>query len=465
MALPAGVISISTPMPSSGSPGALRLGLGGALDALLVGRGARLGVGAAQDRARTGVLAHEPQAPAAAGEQVLDDLLEVARRGGEGLLEGLADAAVGVADEALELAQRGLEVLALGLELLDVREGLGVLVLRERVDGAELLAARQQATQPRLQACALLRVECFDGGLGGEPELRGQRAERRPRLLGAVARLLRADLAAGDRLGALRQAPVGRALRGGALAQLAGQALAGLAVGVELGLEGLQTIRHRAAGRLQRVGEARGERVQRRIAGEPVVLELQTLLAVAALALGALGEPALGRQGGAELGAAGGCGPSSGPLRRCSISQPAWRSASAASSRARAAARSARSASSRAASAAATAAEARSTSASAACSARAAPSAAATSSSRRLRSASTRSSPPPGSWRSSQVRGDHTRPERVTAMPSKSGASPESSSTTHTSASIRRASRAAARRPRRARGPAAARPAPGARAP
>ena len=59
-----------------------------------------VGLGAAEHRARAGVLAHEPQAAATAREEVADDLLEVLRRGGERLLEGLLDAAVGVPDQA-----------------------------------------------------------------------------------------------------------------------------------------------------------------------------------------------------------------------------------------------------------------------------------------------------------------------------------------------------------------------------
>ena len=51
--------------------------------------------------------------------------------------------------------------------------------------------------------------------------------------------------------------------------------------------------------------------------------------------------------------------------------------------------------------------------------ARGLPRPAAISASRRLRSASTRSSPPAGTWRSSRAPGDHTRPSRVTATPRK----------------------------------------------
>ena len=79
----------------------------------------------------------------------------------------------------------------------------------------------------------------------------------------------------------------------------------------------------------------------------------------------------------------------------------------------------------------------------AACAPRARPrtaaSLAAMSSSRRLRSASTRSSPPSGAWRSSRWRPCQTRPSRVVAMPSKPGGRLSMSSTTQAFHSSRRA--------------------------
>ena len=89
--------------------------------------GSPSGALAADDGARRLVGAHQAQPPAAAGEEVLDHLLEVPGGRGEGLLEALLDAPVGLLDEALELGQRTLEVPALGLELLDVRDRLLVL--------------------------------------------------------------------------------------------------------------------------------------------------------------------------------------------------------------------------------------------------------------------------------------------------------------------------------------------------
>ena len=174
-------------------PGAVLgdLRLGALLD---VGR-LFVGVAAAQHGPRAGVLAHEPQAAAAAREQLRGDLLEVLGGGGEGLLEGLLDPPVGVADQPAQLAQRVLEVLALGLELLDVRERLLVLVLRERVDRAELLAAALQALDAALQLGALGVGERLGGGLGLQAQPLGEAAE----LLAGVGGLRRAPAARGPR--------------------------------------------------------------------------------------------------------------------------------------------------------------------------------------------------------------------------------------------------------------------------
>ena len=131
--------------------------------------------------------------------------------------------------------------------------------------------------------------------------------------------------------------------------------------------------------------------------------------------------------------------PCCGAARRCSMIQAARCASSAAAVSACDASRSARSACSRAASAAATAASAGSHAARAACSACTAASLAAMSSSRRLRSASTRSSPPSGAWRISRWRPCQTRPARLTATPVKPAGSCSSSSTTHVFHSSRRA--------------------------
>ena len=187
-----------------------------------------LGVAAAEHRARAGVLADEPQRAAAAREEVADDLLEVLGGGLERLLEGLLDAAVGVPDQAGQLAQRGLQVLALALELLDVLQRLLVLLLRERVDRAELLAAALQALDAACAgARARRRASACLGRLGRQAELRREPGELRLGVLRVVARLLRPDLAARDLLAALLAARVDARLLGGALAQLGGELLAG----------------------------------------------------------------------------------------------------------------------------------------------------------------------------------------------------------------------------------------------
>ena len=316
-----------------------------------------------------------------------------------------------------QLAQGVLEVLALALELLDVRERLLVLVLRERVDRAELLAAALQALDPALQVRALGLGQRLGGRLGLEAQALGEAAELRAGVAGGVARLLGADLAAGDGLAALLQARVDLRLAGGARAQLAGQLLARRAVGLQLGAERLGLGGDRAA----RLPRARPRAAPRRGAAPRRARGAPRRARSGARARPARAPPArrAASRWRSRPAAARGArrrGPRRAVLRRWSISQRAWRSASAASSRARAAARAARSASSRPLSASATARVAASTRASAACSACAAFSTSATSPSRRLRSASTRSSPPAGTWRSSRVAADQTRPPRVTAI-------------------------------------------------
>ena len=149
-----------------------------------------------------------------------------------------------------ELAQRGLEVLALALELLDVLERLLVLLLGERVDRAELLAAALQALDAGAQRARSASASGVLGRLGREAEL-----ARRARSSSASASCAwsraccAADLAAGDLLAALLEPRVDARLLGGALAQLGGELLAGRAVGGELGLERLDAGRDRRAAR------------------------------------------------------------------------------------------------------------------------------------------------------------------------------------------------------------------------
>ena len=189
MDLPGGVTSISTPASgcsSSSASGSGRLAVGKRL--------------ASHDGPRAHLLLDEPQLAAAAREQVLDDVLEVLRGGLEGLLERLADPAVGLLDEALELGERRLEVAALGLELLDVSHGLVVLLLGERVHRPELLAAAHQALDPCEQRLALLVGKRLGGGLRLEAEAARQLVQVALGVGGGVAHLLRRHLGGGHRL-------------------------------------------------------------------------------------------------------------------------------------------------------------------------------------------------------------------------------------------------------------------------
>ena len=151
-----------------------------------------------RDHGARPVALDQPQLPAAAGEQVLHDVLEVPRGGLEGLLEALADAPVGLRDQALELGQRGLQVGALLLELLHVGDRLVVLLLGQRVDRAELLAPAGQALDARDERLALLVRQRLGGGLGVEAERRGDRGQLALDLGGRVAHLLRRHLGARD---------------------------------------------------------------------------------------------------------------------------------------------------------------------------------------------------------------------------------------------------------------------------
>ena len=205
-------------------------------------------------------------------------------------------------------------------------------------------------------ARSLVRRAAPSDGSGARPSFVGERGELGLGVLRVVARPLRPDLAAGDLLAALLEAGVDARLLGGALAQLGGELLAGGAVGGELGLERLDAgARSRPAAASSAFASRSATGLQRLVALEPAALVLEPARALRALALGALGEPLLGRDRATRPGRLrSALGPSSGAARRCWMTQRACRSASAASSRARAAARASRSIASRAASASAT---------------------------------------------------------------------------------------------------------------
>ena len=185
-----------------------------------------------------------------------------------------------------------------------MRERLLVLGLRKRVDRPDLLAAALQPLDPALQVRALGLGQRLGGRLGLQPEPLGQAAELRAGVAGGVARLLGADLAARDGLAALLQPGVDLLLAGGAGAQLAGELLAGRAVGLELGAERLGLRRDRAARGLERGRQALRGGPQLRVAGEARLVELDPPRALGPLALRALGEPLLGGDRGLQLGAA-----------------------------------------------------------------------------------------------------------------------------------------------------------------
>jgi len=94
--------------------------------------------------------------------------------------EGLLDLLVGVGDQPLQLAQRGLQIRSLALEFLDVLERLRILLLRQRVHRAELLAPAIQALEPRGQTVPFLVAQ---------RRLRRRRLELVPRIAREYRRL------------------------------------------------------------------------------------------------------------------------------------------------------------------------------------------------------------------------------------------------------------------------------------
>ena len=151
-----------------------------------------------------------------------------------------------------QLAQRGLQVGALGLELLDVGHGLGVLLLGQRVDRAELLAAAREPLQARVERLALLVGSASSAGsarelqpLGDPPSSRSASAawsRARWRRTSAWVSASFSRAAARVQLGLL--------LRAGA--QLDRDVLAGLAIGGQRLVEARQPLRDRAGDLLQR---------------------------------------------------------------------------------------------------------------------------------------------------------------------------------------------------------------------
>ena len=138
------------------------------------------------------------------------------------------------------------------LELLDVLERLLVLVLRERVDRADLLAAALQPLDAGLELRALGLGERLGGRLGLEAEPLGEAAELRRASRGASRACWARTSPRVTSSPRCLQPRVDLRLAGGAGAQLAGQPLAGRAVGLQLGAERLGLRGDRAAGVLER---------------------------------------------------------------------------------------------------------------------------------------------------------------------------------------------------------------------
>ena len=203
--------------------------------------------------------------------------------------------------------------------------------------GPELLAPAGQALDPRLQRLALLARPAPRRGLGGELEpLRepGQLGLRpRPRWSRACWAATSATVTASPRS---RRRPWSVGLAVGEGAQLAGQALAGRAVGAQLGLQRGDALADRRLDRLQRGDEPLGGRAERSAAlqlrpggGEP-------LGCWAARACSACSASRRSAASAASTSARRRPdGPSSGADRRCSISHSARRTSSAAASRSR----------------------------------------------------------------------------------------------------------------------------------
>ena len=170
-----------------------------------------------------------------------------------------------------------------------------VLGLRERVDRAELLAAALQALDRLVQLGALVRVQRCVGRLRLEAELGRELRQLLLDVLRMVAGALRLHLAARDGLAALAQPAVDAGFFGRALTQLLRELLPRGLVGVELGLQDLDAVRHRGLDRLQRRREPLRDRLELLVALEPLAFVLEPPGPVRALAVGPFLQPSLHR--------------------------------------------------------------------------------------------------------------------------------------------------------------------------
>ena len=192
-----------------------------------------------------------------------------------------------------------------------MRDGLVVLLLRERVHRAELLAPARQALDAAGQLGARLVGKRLVRAAPPPASPRRTRARRpagraRPRLGSGVAELLGAHLGGGHALARAAQPRLDLGLLAGAPAQLGSGGLAARLVGLELGDELLAARPHGGLRRLERSGRALGGRGQLAVALHAPAQPLDPAGPLGALAGGLLGEPALGPQLGRQLGLAHG---------------------------------------------------------------------------------------------------------------------------------------------------------------
>ncbi len=440
------MISISTPSRSSSrcssrsasasaaSSAASGLGCLAAAAAPLHVRGLAVGIRrrlAAEHAARGLLLADEPQAPAPPGNTSPTSSSKLRAAACEGLLEGLLDLAVGVADHRAQLAQRGLEVGARPSSSSTCATRLRVLLLRQRVDRAELLApAAPAARHARAGRRSPLDPDAPAARLEASPASGSASSRRSATVVSSSStscawsrKPLRGDLGRGHGL-------AGRAQRRLDLGLLGAHARSSPAISSPASRSAASSRSSAATrsctastppcaapprGARRAAPASRSAASWARSAREPSRARSARSRAARSACR------ALGCELALELGRRTASGPSAGRARRCSISHCERRSASAASvvralgtaqrrlGRVARAARSARSSPSAASQAAPRA------------PARPAP---------RARSrdqavaavapASTRSVPPSASWRSSPHAANQTRPPRVTAMPVKS---------------------------------------------
>src|SRR4051794_8391039 len=240
------------------------------------------------------------KAPASAGEELRDHLLEAAGRRLEGLLERRRDLAVGTPDQRPQLRDRLLEVLALLGELADVILRLLVLSLRQWVDRPDLLAIALQLGQACVDRLALVFGQSF-------LRRRNPLAERCPEplelgraLVAARAQLGGLDLRDRHRLACVPELGLQPELLLRALAELGGDVGAVIAFDRRQARGAALQGRNQSKQRFAHDAERRQRLLLERDAPFELLAVAQSLLLGAC---GGLGVAALGRQLGLELGA------------------------------------------------------------------------------------------------------------------------------------------------------------------